>query len=972
MLPHLRWMVTLLALGAILPAQIPGPLPLTANFQDSASYRWLNKKVLAGRLLDDMSSLDRWTAFTNNPPALVDSRVKAEVSRSQAVTAEITLTREQSRNGGSVLRLRTPTKLNVPAPANGRGWGETGVTRRFDGENWSSFNRISVWIYPDSAGAYVTALGLALHNDGLVKVPPAFGQEGETNLVLRNHEWNHVVWEIGNVSRDKITALDFSYYMAGNEPEAADTATYYFDRLELQQVDPDYIEGWGVWPGRISYSHAGYQPGSRKTAIAGDLTSGDFHLIDQATGQTVLWKPLQSVKTSIGLFQVMDFSEVQQPGWYRIESGGEATRPFRIASDVWRETILKALNFFYVERCGMAIPGVHGVCHRDWQSVHGDKRIVISGGWHDAGDLTQGMGNTGDIVYAMFSLAERLHAQGADPQLYDRLIEEARWGLDWVLKTSFGDGYRNAGSVSSRRTDGILGTFDDVTSTARNDPFVNFLASAAEAIGARVLKDSDPRLSAYALKMAESDWAFAVEGMAKAGPPSSERFHVAFDSAGVVHEVASEGVLASVELWRATANPRYADQAVKMAQVILDSQERKRPDWTVPLLGFFYTSPAKDRILHYVHRGRENAPILALTRLCDAFPDHPDWMKWYSAVAQHSEYLKSMVRNTEPYGVLPASIYKDDEYQDAPESRKESFRQQVLNGVPLGSGYYLRRLAVWMDYRGEFGTILPQAEALGLASHLRGNLDAEQLAQQQLEWVVGRNPFSQSMMWGEGYDFTPQYSPSSGDIVGSLPVGIQSRGDSDVPYWPVQNTWTYKEVWVHPVGRWIAVMRDLDGPALVEGQAAGPVVFQEKNWGRKLEVQPDPATGNFRTYVPEGRYTVRSRDCETARTFLSAGTYNLNLLPGQWWDLQVSSETTAAGDVTVKALARGRGVHRLQLRAENLTFSGAEKEVLLQSDGTATLEWRGHVAQPRTPWIAVVVPDGDLSGRREIMGSVWK
>src|ERR1039458_9847715 len=243
-----------------------------------------------------------------------------------------------------------------------------------------------------------------------------------------------------------------------------------------------------------------------------------------------------------------DFSEVQQPGLYRIAAGGESTRPFRIATDVWRDTILKALNFFYVERCGMAIPGVHGVCHRDWQAVHGDKRIIINGGWHDAGDLTQGMGNTGDIVYAMFSLAEGLRAQGADPQLYDRLIEEARWGLDWVLKTSFGDGYRNAGSVNSRRTDGILGTFDDVTATAKNDPFVNFLASAAEAIAARVLKDSDPRLAAYSLRMAEADWEFAVEGMAKAGPPSPERFHVAFDSNGVVHEIASEGVLASVQL----------------------------------------------------------------------------------------------------------------------------------------------------------------------------------------------------------------------------------------------------------------------------------------------------------------------------------------------------------------------------------------------------------------------------------------
>jgi len=51
---------------------------------------------------------------------------------------------------------------------------------------------------------------------------------------------------------------------------------------------------------------------------------------------------------------------------------------------------LKAINFLYAERCGMAIPGVHGICHRDWTVVHDNQRIVINGGWHDAGDLTQG------------------------------------------------------------------------------------------------------------------------------------------------------------------------------------------------------------------------------------------------------------------------------------------------------------------------------------------------------------------------------------------------------------------------------------------------------------------------------------------------------------------------------------------------------------------------------------------------------
>lgn len=946
-------------------------VPMTSNFQDSASYRWLNKQVLDRRVLDDMTDLSQWTAFTNDPAAVVDSRVPFKVSRSKNVVADMLLTKEQSREGRNSLRLRTPTKLDKPGPVNGRGWGDSGITRNFAGEDWNKFNRLSLWIYPDCPGTYVTSLGMQLHNDGVEKLPAAFAQEGETNIVLRNHEWNHVVWEIGNVARDKITALEIAYYMSGNEPEASDMATYYFDHLELERVDPDYIEGWNVWPGRIAYSHAGYQTGSSKSAIANGLNGRDFRLINQDTGQSVLTKPVETVKSDLGVFQVMDFSEIDQPGTYTLDVAGVKTRPFRIGDDVWRDTILKALNFLYVERCGFAVPGVHGVCHRDWQVVHGDKRIVINGGWHDAGDLTQGIGNTGEIVYNLFNLAERLHARQEDPELYDRVVEEARWGLEWILKTSFHDGYRDGGSVNSRRTNGILGDFDDITVTARNEPFINFLASADEAIAYQVLKDNDPRLANYSLRMAEEDWRFAVAGMSNGPAKPADRFHVSFDSDGVEHEVASQGALASIALWRATGEPRYADKAAELARIIVESQERVRPNWTTPLFGFFYTSPAKDRILHYVHRGREDAPIMALTELCNALPNHPEWMKWYSAVMLHSEYLKSLAKYTEPYGVLPASIYKDDEYKDVPETRRESFRKQVLQGIPLGSGYYLRRLPVWMDYRGHFGTILPQTLALGREAELRGDLGSAQLAQQQIEWIIGRNPFSQSAMWGEGHDFAPQYTPSSGDIVGSLPVGIQSRGESDVPYWPVQNTWTYKEVWVHPVGSWIGVMRDLSGPALVEGYADAEITVQETTHGQPIHIKPDPATGFFRTWFGAGKYKVCNNGVEETLTFLSGATYNVELRRGQALDFEVSKEASP-GELTIRVTARGAGAHVFNIRTDNLNIIGVEKHLALKLDQPGTLEWHCQIASSTTPWVAVIIPDNNLAARKEIWGASWE
>jgi hypothetical protein len=964
-----RWILPLL-LGTCLPGVERAPLAV--NARDSAEYRWLNKKVLESRLLDDMESLKNWTAFTNAAPLVVDARYASQVTQQVEVVAAISLTSERSRDGGHSLRLSNPARLAKPGPANGRGWGESGVLRQFDGEDWRAFNRVSLWIYPDCPGHYVATLDLHLRNDGVEKLPAAFGQEGETSLVLTNHEWNHVVWEIGNVARDKVTGLEIVYGMAGNERDGADAVSFDFDRLELERVEPDYIEGWGVWPGRISYSQAGYSPGAEKSAIASELSAREFRLVDRQTGQPVLTKPINTVKTHLGSFQVLNFSEVQRPGTYVLEAGTVRTHPFRIGSDVWSETIWKALNFFYAERCGMAIPGVHGACHRDWLATHGDRKIVINGGWHDAGDLSQGIGNTGEIVYSLFSLAERLHAQGAEPELYERVLEEGQWGLDWILKTSFGDGYRVAGSISSRHTNGIIGDFDDVTSaTVGNAPMTNIQAAAAEAIAARVLKERDPRLAAYCLKMAEADWRFAVASLDETSVQASKvLFSASFDSAGVVHEPVSIAVRASVDLYRATGDRKYADKAAELARIILDSQERRIPDWTVPLTGFFYTSPAKDRILHYCHRGREQELILALTALANELPNHPDWMKWYFAVALHSQYLKTIAEYTEPYTVLPASIYTGDDYLQVPANRREAFRQQVLNGIPLGAGHYLRLFPVWLDYRGHFGTILPQALALAGAAQLRGDLEAAQLSERQLEWVAGRNPFAQSTMYGEGYDFAPQYTPSSGNMVGSLPVGIQTRGNSDVPYWPVQATWTYKEVWVHPVACWIWLMATLNGPVVVEGRAGAAVEFKTTPGGNSVSVKPDAISGRFRATLPQGHYLIRENGIDLHRTLLSGVTYDLDLRPGRAVDFRLSQATSKAGDVTITVTARGEGKHRFAVRTENLRVGENVRELTLRPGTAGTVTWKASVDAQDTPWVAVIIPDDDMSQRKEVIGSI--
>jgi hypothetical protein len=759
--------------GAASPAVPSMPMPIP--FEDTIQHRWLNKPVLANRLLDDMEALDNW---------------------SHHGFGGMSLTADRAKGGRQSLRLTSPTVGEKPGAVAGRPFGAAVVLRRFQGEDWTEFNRLSFWVYPTLPGFRVISMCVVLRNEGREKVPGMYDRNGRNFILLEPDRWNHVVWEIAHLGRDQVTGFEFSYRLQGNEPGATTTVCFDIDCLELQKVDADHFEGWAVAPGRIAYCHAGYATHSLKTALGTDLPEREFSLIDARTQKVVLRKPVRKTGSHIGTFDLLDFSELREPGRYLLRVGQTTTRPFEIRSDIWRDTVWKTINLFYCERCGTEVPGIHDVCHRDWRVKHGDKEIVINGGWHDAGDLSQGLVNTSEAVYAMFALAR--HVQAKDATLASRLIEEARWGLDWVLKTRFGDGYRCTWATMDFWTDGIMGTVDDVTAEASNRPFENFTAASAEALAAQVLQEHDRVRAAYALRAAEEDWQFAME---KAGSPNLE--------------LAASGLQCSIDLYEATGRQEYADQAFRFTRIVMSCQQQTKPNWDIPLTGFFYTDPKKERILHYSHRGHEQAPIVGLSRLCRLFPQHADRSDWYAAVGLYADYYKTIAAYTAPYSMLPASIYH------VGESNRETYREQVENGIKLGDGYYLRLFPVWYDFRGNHGTILSQAKGLSAAARLRNDRALLDLCIQQLEWVLGRNPFCQSTMYGAGHDYAPQYTAMSGDMVGSLPVGIETHFDKDEPYWPADNCYNYKEVWVHPSSRWLWLMCDLYETGFEESQPTG-------------------------------------------------------------------------------------------------------------------------------------------------------
>lgn len=939
------------------------------EFADSLHYRWLNKKVHESKLLDDMEDLSRW---------------------SKRGIAQCELTRERSISGASSLRLQTNLRdeAKITSSPGGRMMGEAGVVLKFSPpQDWSAYNRIALWIYVHPTDFRVHPFYLSFQcRDAADEITgPRY------NSVIQGltaGQWNYVLWEIPNLKRDQVTEFQIAKFLTGHHAGEEGKVVYDIDRLELQRVDAEDYEGWEVAEGKIAYQHHGYMPNQSKRALASDLQAALFQLRDAHSGKVILTKPVERLKNERGEFQVMDFSEVTDKGEYFLWAGDRTSRPFRIDESIWLEPIRKALNFYYVQRCGFDVPGVHPVCHEDCQGIHNGVKKVINGGWHDAGDLSQGSFRTDMSVYSMLQLYRHLELCEIEAPLRDRLLEEARWGLDWVLKTRFGDGYRITWNGLGFYTDGILGTKDDVTKEAQNSPWENFTASAAETLASETWKKRDPALAQECLKAAMEDWEAAValqERWLDEGTvvltgggiiDNKATFYHRWFSGGT-YLTLSWGVLSSIHLYQATGEKQYADRALEYGGVLVRCQEKAFQEG-IPLTGYFYTSPDKLAIVNHRHAAFEESPLLALWALCETFPQHDNWMDWYTASVLHSTYnLKRGSEYSAPYRVLPNAVFRRSDFDLVPDDDlREAMLRQYEDGVRLSDHYRLRMFPIWSTktHHGNTAVQLSQSMALVASSELQNDPSLEDLARAQLQWVFGGNPFSQTIMYGQGYDYPPLYAYNPGDVVGSLPVGFECV-KNDEPYWSASNHSTFKEIWVVPVNKFLWNVAYLGMPACVKGRIAGAssreIKFDAMHSSASQTIRTD-RDGRFKTVLPAGEYVMESGTVSRQMTLVSGGRYDLDIDPSHWASInvRVRSVDRKTRRVSIQAEAKGTGQHALTLHVSNGTTTEPVRHIDLQAERENPVVWEVLVDRPNEPWTALVSVDGDRKQSRTLTGTV--
>jgi hypothetical protein len=276
---------------------------------------------------------------------------------------------------------------------------------------------------------------------------------------------------------------------------------------------------------------------------------------------------------------------------------------------------------------------------------------------------------------------------------------------------------------------------------------------------------------------------------------------------------------ASSQLYLLTGNQYYADKAVEFIEYVLECQQTD-PVGEEAINGFFWRDKSRKSIVHYIHQSREQFYMMAMESLINILPEHKDRSRWDESVRLYAGYILSVFGYTAPYNMIPSGIYHIDEPSDTeafyalhlfpPADAQERYDRQIRNGVKITDEFYIKRFPIWFNiFNGNNAIILSTAKAAAICGNILNDRRLKEIALYQLYWIAGRNPFNQSMIYGEGAYYPPMDSFSSGEIIGAIPVGIKTVGDEDVPCWPQTTNACYKEVWVTSAGKWLSLLSEL-------------------------------------------------------------------------------------------------------------------------------------------------------------------
>ena len=206
----------------------------------------------------------------------------------------------------------------------------------------------------------------------------------------------------------------------------------------------------------IRINQLGYKPNGTKVAVwcsKAQSAIGNWQLINASSKAIVYSGKFEKAFGAYGPFiqtYRLNFSSFNKPGRYYLQAGDTRSPEFEIGDDVYKGAADFCLRYMRQQRSGFN-PFLKDSCHtHDGYVLYGEKagikdstHIDVVGGWHDASDYLQYASTSANATYHLLMAYRDFPKVFGDEKLANGLegkngmadvLDEAKWGLDWLLK----------------------------------------------------------------------------------------------------------------------------------------------------------------------------------------------------------------------------------------------------------------------------------------------------------------------------------------------------------------------------------------------------------------------------------------------------------------------------------------------------------------------------------------------------------
>lgn len=555
-------------------------------------------------------------------------------------------------------------------------------------------------------------------------------------------------------------------------------------------------------------NQAGYVPEAGKVLVTKGIRTGNFEVINTVTNKIVFTGTFKPSPGDFGDYSTGDFSTLKEEGKYYVKADTLRSWPFTVSKSVYSHPMDLIVGYFSAQRCGPSTTGYLAPCHLD-DGVRMDngKHQDVSGGWHDASDLRKWVGAT---IFGMVGLAKTYELEPKNSPKLEKLLDELKWGNLYFTKMQEPDGYVmnfvggdvKKHSDSNRWTNGeieaeggelafvkpnagksvqdmlIFGSHDD--RVIRTDPaglVAQYDFVMSEAIMARITADKDPQYSKKCLDAAVKCFNWC----------NKETRRINSGTIGA-------SIMASIEMYKTTKQESYKSFAVEKAALLKKLQS---PKLESGLGGFFFNSENSQEPFKQISDGCQN--FIGMCELAEAFPKHPDASSWKEMISAYSRQYLGFFSQKNSFGIVPYGLFTK---QDPGGNRKiDSYWYR----------YFMHPELSW--WVGINANLASAGVGLMKAGNVLKDPALKAIAQKQLDWIIGVNPFCSSTIISVGYNqpgimIGSEFKPMTPLIPGAVMNGLGGDKD-DQPYFITKNNYQQSEYWTPMVAYTIWLMAEI-------------------------------------------------------------------------------------------------------------------------------------------------------------------